>query len=65
MRKELKAIVTALHEQGFDTKVTANGRTAVTLRGEYVAVFARNPKDAHADRNEIAKCRRHGFIWPR
>lgn len=64
MNKELKAIVKALNNQGFETIVRKNGHVAVFKDDDYVATFGGTPSDYRGWRNSLSKCRRRGFRWP-
>jgi hypothetical protein len=64
MKKELKVIVKALNEQGFETLVRKNGHVAVFLGREYIAEFGGTPSDYRGWKNSLARCKRRGFRWP-
>lgn len=63
MDKELRKIVKALEEQGFECKITRRGHVAVTRKGEWV-VTVHSSGDWRALRNALAALRRGGFQWP-
>ena len=64
MKKEMKEIVKALEEQGFEVRTTKRGHVAVYRDGRFVVMFAGTPSDWRGMRNGIVKARRHGFRWP-
>lgn len=64
MDKDLRKIVKALEEQGFDCETTSKGHVMVYLNGSLVVTFSGTASDWRALRNGIAKARRAGFRWP-
>jgi len=64
MKKDLKKLVKALEEQGFECLVARSGHVKVFLDGRYVTTFAGSPSDKRSWLNSIADARRRGFRWP-
>jgi hypothetical protein len=64
MRKDLRKVVKALEEQGFDVTVTTKQHYMVWRKGEYVTTLPGTPSDHRSMRNAIAKAKRLGFRWP-
>lgn len=64
MDKDLKRIVKALEDQGFEVRVSRKGHVLVERNGAIIAVFAGTASDWRSVKNGIARARRHGFIWP-
>lgn len=64
MNKDLKKIIKALKEQGFDVEVTKKGHIAVYRDGRFVAMFAGTPSDWRSMKNGLAAVKRAGFKWP-
>jgi len=64
MKKELKKIVEALEDQGFEMILRKNGHVAVFYGPVYVTTFGGTPSDHRGWKNSIQKCKRYGFRWP-
>lgn len=64
MDKDLKKIVKALREQGFDVKVTRKGHLTVTRDGRLVTTFSGTASDWRSMKNALSHARRAGFRWP-
>lgn len=64
MHKELRTIVKALEEQGFETTVTSKQHVIVTRDGRMIATFSGTASDWRSIRNGLAPLRRAGFRWP-
>lgn len=64
MNKDMKKIIKALENQGFEVKVTKKGHVSVSRDGRFVVVFAGTASDWRAMRNGVAAARRAGFQWP-
>lgn len=64
MHKDLKKIVKALDDQGFEVRTRKNGHIAVFKDGEYVTTFAGTPSSSRSWKNSVADCKRRGFVWP-
>lgn len=64
MKKEMREIVAALEEQGFEVRTTRKGHLSVSRDGRIVVVFAGTPSDWRSMRNAISRARRAGFVWP-
>lgn len=64
MDKDLRKIVQALEEQGFETEVTRKGHVIVFKDGRLVVTFSGTASDWRSLRNGIARARRAGFRWP-
>lgn len=63
MDKDLRAIVKALVEQGFDAQLSSKGHVIVRRDGRIVATFSGTASDWRGMRNGLADVRRAGFIW--
>lgn len=64
MDKDLRKIVKALQQQGFDVEVTTKQHVMVYRDGRLVVTFSGTASDWRSMRNGIAKARRAGFQWP-
>lgn len=64
MDKDLKKIVKALREQGFDVEVTRKGHLMVYRDGRLVTTFSGTASDWRGMKNALAYARRAGFRWP-
>jgi hypothetical protein len=64
MRKELRKLIKALEDQGFDITVTTKQHYMVWLDGEFVTTLPGTPSDWRSLKNSIAAARRFGFRWP-
>lgn len=64
MNKDLKKIIKALQEQGFEVTTTKKGHIAVYRDGRFVVMFAGTASDWRGLKNGIAAARRAGFRWP-
>lgn len=64
MDKDLRKVVKALKEQGFEIEVTTKGHVRVSRNGKPVVTFSGTASDWRALRNGIAAARRAGFTWP-
>lgn len=64
MDKDLRKIVRALEEQGFETEVTRKGHVMVFRNGRLIVTFSGTASDWRGLRNGIAKARQAGFRWP-
>ena len=65
MNKDLKKLIKALGEQGYEVTYTANRHVVVrTADGKWVTTMAGTPSDRRGWRNALAALRRSGFIWP-
>ncbi|UUW88387.1 hypothetical protein [Pimelobacter simplex] len=64
VNKDMKKIVKALREQGFDVKATKKGHIAVYRDGRFVAMFAGTASDWRSMKNGLAAVKRAGFKWP-
>lgn len=64
MDKDLKKIVKALTEQGFDVTITNKQHVIVTNNGLFVTAFAGTVSDHRGYRNSISAARKHGFEYP-
>lgn len=64
MDKDLKKIIKALREQGFEIEVTKNQHVMVFRDGRLVVTFSGTASDWRSVRNSIAIARRAGFEWP-
>lgn len=64
MDKDMKKVIQALEDQGFEIRITARGHPAVYRDGRFVTTFSGTPSDRRGFKNGLAKVRRAGFIWP-
>lgn len=64
MDKDLRKIVRALQQQGFEVETTSKGHLLVTRDGELIAVLAGTASDWRSLRNGLAPLKRAGFRWP-
>lgn len=64
MDKDLRKIVRALEDQGFEVTVTKRGHVIVTRDGEVITTFSGTASDWRSIRNGLAHARRAGFRWP-
>lgn len=62
--KEIKRLVKALHEQGFDVERTRKGHLRVFLDGVWVTTLPGTPSDWRSIRNALAAAKRAGFKPP-
>lgn len=61
MRKDLKKVLKALHDQGFESRRTTKGHYQVYKDGEYVGTLAGTPSDHRSWDNSLRKAKRMGF----
>lgn len=64
MDKDMRKVVKALEDQGFEVTTTRRGHLMVSRDGRVVAVFAGTASDWRSFRNSLAAARRAGFRWP-
>lgn len=64
MDKDMRRIIQALEDQGFDVRRTKSGHYRVTLDGRYVTTFAGTPSDWRGLKNALAAAKRAGFRKP-
>lgn len=64
MDKDLRKIVKALAEQGFDAQLSSKGHVIVRKDGRIVATFSGTASDFRSMRNGLANVKKAGFIWP-
>lgn len=64
MHKDLRKIVKALEDQGFEVTVTKRGHVTVSRDGELIATFSGTASDWRSIRNGLAPLKRAGFRWP-
>ncbi len=64
MKKELKKIVKALEEQGFEVTPTSDGHQLVRKDGRRITTFSGSPSDHRSWKNSLNHARRAGFRWP-
>ena len=62
--KDLRKIIQALEEQGFDVERTRKGHHRVFLDGIWVTTLPGTPSDWRSFRNALAAAKRAGFQWP-
>ncbi|MDI1290607.1 MAG: type II toxin-antitoxin system HicA family toxin [bacterium] len=65
MNKDMRKIVKALEEQGFEVRTTSAGHLFVTRDGRPVATLSGTPSDHRSIANALARLRKAGFSWPR
>lgn len=65
MGNDLRKLLAALEEQGFDVERTKSGHWLVrNAEGLAVATIAGTPSDHRGLRNTISRLRRAGLKWP-
>lgn len=64
MDKDLRKIVRALEDQGFEVTVTKRQHVVVSRDGQVIATFSGTASDWRSIRNGLAPLRRAGFRWP-
>lgn len=64
MDKEMRKIVRALEDQGFEVTTTRRGHLMVSRDGAVIATFSGTASDWRSIRNGLAPLRRAGFRWP-
>ena len=64
MHKDLRKIIRALEDQGFEVTVTKRGHIMVSRDGQMIATFAGTASDWRSIRNSLAPLKRAGFRWP-
>ncbi|WKN47169.1 hypothetical protein [Nocardioides sp. Arc9.136] len=64
MDKDMKKVVKALEQQGFEVRTTKKMHIVVYRDGRFVCAFAGTPSDWRGLKNGIAAARRAGFRWP-
>lgn len=65
MDKELRKVVKALEEQGFEVVPTKSGHYLVLKDGRRVTTMSGTPSDRRSFANALAPLRRAGFRWKR
>lgn len=64
MNKDLKKLLEALDEQGFEVKSTKKSHLRILKGGKPVTTLAGTPSDRRSWLNGLSHLKRHGFIWP-
>lgn len=64
MRKDLKKMIKALEDQGYEVRRTAGSHYEVRYDGRKVTTFPGTPSDHRSWLNALARAKRHGFRWP-
>lgn len=64
MDKEMRRLIKALEDQGFEIIRTKRGHIKVRRDGRVIATLSSTPSDWRSLRNGIAYLRRAGFRWP-
>ena len=64
MSGDMKKMLKALDEQGFEVTRTQRGHFEVRREGRRVATIAGTASDHRGIRNALAYLRKAGFIWP-
>ena len=64
MSGDMRRMLKALEEQGFDVTRTQRGHYEVRKDGRRVATIAGTASDHRSIRNAVAYLRKAGFIWP-
>ena len=64
MDKDLRKIVKALRDQGFDVEITSKQHVIVSCEGRLIATFSGTASDWRSIRNGLAPLKRAGFRWP-
>jgi hypothetical protein len=65
MNKDLRKLMKALEQQGFEVRLTSKGHLMVYRDGRAIATLSGTASDHRSLRNGIAKLRNAGFYWPR
>lgn len=64
MDKDMRKIIRALEDQGFEVTVTKRQHIVVTRDGQMIATFSGTASDWRSIRNGLAPLKRAGFRWP-
>ena len=64
MDKDMKKLLKAAEEQGFEWYTRKNGHIVVTLNGKFITEFGGTPGDKRSWLNSLAPLKRNGFQWP-
>lgn len=64
MDKDTRKLLKAAEAQGFTWRLNASGHAMVYKNGGYVATFGGTISDVRGYRNNLAKLRRAGLVWP-
>lgn len=64
MDKDLRKLLKALVEAGFEVRVTKKGHHAVYLNGRWITTLSGTPSDHRSWKNALAALRRAGFRKP-
>lgn len=64
MDKDMKKLLKALEDQGFEIRFTKKGHVTVGLDGKLVATLAGTASDWRSAKNALARLRRAGFRPP-
>lgn len=61
MKKDIRCLIKALQQQGFEIRTTKRGHHLISKDGVIVASLAGTPSDYRSIRNSLAALRRAGF----
>lgn len=64
MNKDLRKIIRALEDQGFEIVRTRKGRFEVRLDGRHISTLSPTATDYRSTANALGPLRRAGFRWP-
>lgn len=64
MDKELRKIVKALEDQGFEVTTTKRQHIQVRKDGHLIVTMSGTPSDHRSLLNGLARLKRAGFRWP-
>ena len=62
--KDIRKIVEALKDQGFEVTETKKAHLVVSLNGQRVATLSQRRQDPRGLLNALAYLKRAGFDWP-
>lgn len=62
MNKDMKALIKAAEDQGFEALVLKSGHVVFLLGGVRITTFSGTPSDQRAWKNSMAYMKRAGFL---
>ncbi len=65
MKKDVRELMKALKDQGFEVTPSKSGHFIVRRGGQRIATLAGTPSDRRSWMNTIAVLRKAGFAWKR
>jgi len=63
-KKDSLQLIKQIRKQGFDCEMQNSGHWHVLVQGIRILTIAASPSDWRASRNNIARLRKFGFVWP-